>query len=94
MTLGYFGAFPNYVELMTGVRSVSLFNNPWDMSTGVNAVQMGCDRIIELDPDLLVVGDMGVLVFSNMNNILCRRYELSTGHPGVRDWYLAQRVGG
>jgi hypothetical protein len=90
-SLAYYGQLSNYVELGSGLGSVNLFNNPLDLTTGRRAIELGCDHIVRLDPDLLVLSDLGRGLFTFRGNTLCGRYEISTA-PGVRDGYFAKRI--
>jgi hypothetical protein len=92
MSIGYFGPFSNYVELMTGVQSLSLFNHPDDLRTGRTAVNIACRRMNALDPDVIVMSDAGREIAAQFREgLLCERYRTDAA-PGVREGYFARRI--
>lgn len=73
--VAYFGASGNYVELLTGIKSVNILNSPWDMPVTQVTIRTGCEAITKYNPEYLVVGIEGRSLFRFENNTLCNRYE-------------------
>jgi hypothetical protein len=91
-SLGYFGEGANYVQLVTDVPSANLFNNPFDLLTGVAAPRLACQFVNQRRPELLVISDAARAVIARFpGQAFCGTYSPITV-SGIRDGYLLRRV--
>jgi hypothetical protein len=70
------------VETETGISSAMILNSPWDLVISQKAVNISCDRLNSLNPDILVLSAESKNLFTfkgpdNNNNTLCSTYQLS-----------------
>ena len=91
LSIAFFGASSNFVELETGVKSASIFNSPFDLTIGQKAAQTACDYLYKINPDVLVVGDEGAAMFQFEGKTLCNVY-IQQDAPGVRPGHFAVKV--
>jgi hypothetical protein len=89
--IGFFGASGNYIELMTGIKSVNILNSPWDIPVTQTTIITGCDAIFAIDPDVLLVGPEGPALFRFSNNSLCDRYQF-INVPGFPEGTFAEKI--
>ena len=74
LKVAFFGASGNYVELRTGVPSANILNSPWDMPVTQTTLDTGCQRLLDVNADLLLVGEEGPSLFRFQNQTLCAKY--------------------
>ena len=91
LSIAFFGASSNFVELDSGVKSASIFNSPFDLTIGLKAAQTACDYLSKINPDVLVVGDEGAALFQFEGKTLCNTY-IQQDAPGVRPGHFAVKV--
>jgi len=91
LSIGFFGASSNYVEKESGVKSVSILNSPFDLTVSQKTVQVACDYIFKLSPDVLVVSDEGANLFQFEGKTLCNAY-VQQDVPGVRSGHFAVKI--
>jgi hypothetical protein len=91
LSIGFFGASANYVEKVSGVKSVSILNSPFDLFMSQQTAQVSCDYIFKLNPDVLVVSDEGANLFQFEGKTLCNVY-IQQDVPGVRSGHFAVKV--
>lgn len=91
LSLAFFGASSQYVELETGVESVSILNSPFDLVMSQQTVTTSCEYIFSLNPDAIVVSDEGQQLFRFENQTLCNKYKFADA-PGVRQYHYAVRI--
>ena len=65
-----------------GISSAIILNSPWDLVISQKAVNISCDYLNKLKPDVLVLSTESKNVFTfkgldNKNNTLCSTYQLS-----------------
>ena len=60
----YFGEDGNYIQLATGIESMSLFNNPMDFKVSRSKSE-GCRYLLAQSPKWLVVSQLAASVFPN-----------------------------
>jgi len=81
-SIAFFGSAANLVETETGISSAMILNSPWDLVISQKAVNISCDRLNSLNPDILVLSAESKNLFTfkgpdNKNNTLCSTYQLS-----------------
>jgi hypothetical protein len=81
-SIAFFGTSANLVETETGISSAIILNSPWDLVISQKAVNISCDYLNKLKPDVLVLSTESKNVFTfkgldNKNNTLCSTYQLS-----------------
>ena len=91
LSIAFFGASSNFVELESGVKSASIFNSPFDLTIGQKAAQTACDYLYKINPDVLVVSDEGANLFQFEGKTLCNVY-IQQDVPGVRSGHFAVKV--
>lgn len=91
LKIAFYGASGNYVELRTGIASANILNSPWDMPITQTALNTGCQRLFEVNPDLLLLGDEGPALFKFQNQTLCSKYAFFA-IPGVDSMRVARKV--
>ncbi|HVZ32677.1 MAG TPA: hypothetical protein VG963_09645, partial [Polyangiaceae bacterium] len=74
-TVGYFGTDGNYIEAMTGLHNVTVFNNPLDGSMSRPALQELCSGLSRKGLTTLILGEYG------LNPSIC---------PGGDKWNLTR----
>jgi hypothetical protein len=77
--VGYFGTDGNYIEAMTGLHNVTVFNNPLDGSMSRAALQELCGGIVRKGLSRLILGEYG------LNPSLC---------PGGDNWSIQRSKSG
>ncbi len=92
LKLGFFGASAAYVEKETGVQSLSILNSPFDLGMSQQTIQVSCEYIAKINPDVIVVSDEGAALFQFEGKTLCNSY-VQRDIPGVRSGHFAVRVG-
>ena len=92
LKLGFFGASAAYVEKETGVQSLSILNSPFDLGMSQQTIQVSCEYIAKINPDVIVVSDEGAALFQFEGKTLCNAY-VQRDIPGVRSGHFAVRVG-
>ena len=90
--VAFFGASGNYVELVTGVKSVNVLNSPFDIPITPVTIQTGCDAIFDVNPKYLIVGIEGRSLFRFENNTLCNKYQFIQ-YRELPIGTVAQRIG-
>lgn len=91
-SVGFLGLLGNYVQLETGVQSVSIFSSPADLTATLTSVKVFCAHLMSLHVDYLVLGEGGPDEFPNFpGGILCARYILKDV-PGVRSGHMAKLI--
>ena len=90
-SIGFFGASSNYVEMESGVKSVSILNSPFDLFMSQQTAQTACEYIFKINPDTLVVSDEGANLFQFEGKTLCNAY-IQQDVPGVRPGHFAIKV--
>ena len=95
VSVAFFGASANYVSMETGIRSASVFNNPFDMLMSQQTIDTACAYLAHINPDYLVVDGEGAALFRFENNTLCERYAFAFSmgagiKPGRFAWKVAQ----
>jgi len=91
LSIAFFGASSDFVQLESGVKSASIFNSPFDLTIGQKAAQTACDYIYKINPDVLVVSDEGAALFQFTGKTLCNVY-IQRDVPGVRSGHFAVKV--
>jgi len=91
LSVGFFGASANYVEYESGVKSVSILNSPYDLVMSQQTINVSCQAIYKLNPDVLVVSDEGASLFKFEGNSLCNVY-IQQDIPGVRSGHFAVKL--
>ncbi|MDA2963236.1 MAG: hypothetical protein O3A27_05730 [Actinomycetota bacterium] len=91
LSLAFFGASSNYVQMESGVKSVSILNSPFDLFMSEQTVQTSCDYIFKINPDTIIVSDEGANLFRFEGNTLCNTY-IQQDIPGVRPGRFAVKV--
>lgn len=80
--VAYFGSSSNYVQLKYGIKSVTLFNSPFDLFMSQNMVDKGCRYIFLNNPGYVITNDTGAAVAQNFQNkMLCGNYAPSAEFP-------------
>jgi hypothetical protein len=92
LKLGFFGASAAYVEKETGVQSLSILNSPFDLGMSQQTIQVSCEYIAKINPDVIVASDEGAALFQFEGKTLCNAY-IQRDIPGVRSGHFAVRVG-
>ncbi len=92
LKLGFFGASAAYVEKETGVQSLSILNSPFDLGMSQQTIQVSCEYIAKINPDVIVASDEGAALFQFEGKTLCNAY-VQRDIPGVRSGHFAVRVG-
>jgi hypothetical protein len=70
----YFGSSANYVELKYKLKSIMLFNDPFDLLQGEKVVKIQCDYIDKLNPKSLFMNDNGIYISQAFENkIICNK---------------------
>jgi hypothetical protein len=91
LSIGFFGASANYIEYESGVKSVSILNSPYDLLMSQQTINVSCQAIYNLNPDVLVVSDEGASLFKFEGNSLCNVY-IQQDIPGVRNGRFAVKL--
>ena len=79
---GYFGSSSNYVQLMYGVNSVTIFNSPLDLFMSNDMVVRECEFISTIQPKFIITNDTGAYVAQNFQDkMLCGNYAPSIDYP-------------
>jgi hypothetical protein len=91
LKIGFFGASAAYVEMETGVKSLSILNSPFDLAMSQQTVRVSCEHLAEINPDVIVVSDEGAALFQFEGKTLCNIY-VQRDIPGVRSGHFAVRV--
>lgn len=92
LKLGFFGASAAYVERETGVQSLSILNSPFDLGMSQQTIQVSCEYIAKINPDVIIASDEGAALFQFEGKTLCNAY-VQRDIPGVRSGHFAVRVG-
>jgi hypothetical protein len=92
LMLGFFGASAAYVEKETGVQSLSILNSPFDLGMSQQTIQVSCEYIAKINPDVIIASDEGAALFQFEGKTLCNAY-VQRDIPGVRSGHFAVRVG-
>ena len=92
LKLGFFGASAAYIEKETGVQSLSILNSPFDLGMSQQTIQVSCEYIAKINPDVIVASDEGAALFQFEGKTLCNAY-VQRDIPGVRSGHFAVRVG-
>jgi hypothetical protein len=83
-TVGFVGLLGNYVQLVSGIDSVSIFSSPDDIEATAKARAVFCQHLLSLGMEYLVLGETGPELLNYFpDNILCGKYAI-TEIPGVR----------
>jgi hypothetical protein len=70
----YFGSSANYVELKYKLKSIMLFNDPYDLLQGENVIKIQCDYINKLNPKSLFMNDTGISISQAFESkIICNK---------------------
>lgn len=91
LKIGFFGASAAYVEKESGVQSLSILNSPFDLAMSQQTVQVSCEYIAKINPDVIVASDEGAALFQFEGKTLCNKY-IQRDIPGVRSGHFAVRV--
>ena len=91
LKLGFFGASAAYVEKETGVQSLSILNSPFDLAMSQQTIQVSCEYLANINPDVIVASDEGAALFQFEGRTLCNTY-IQKDIPGVRSGHFAVRV--
>jgi len=92
LTIGFFGASAAYVEMETGVQSLSILNSPFDLGMSQQTVEVSCRYIDKINPDVIVASVEGANLFQFEGKTLCNTY-IQKDIAGVRSGHFAVRVG-
>ncbi len=92
LSIGFFGASAAYVEKETGVQSLSILNSPFDLAMSQQTIQVSCEYLAKINPDVIVASDEGAALFQFEGKTLCNTY-VQRDIPGVRSGHFAVRVG-
>jgi hypothetical protein len=92
LKIGFFGASAAYVQKDTGVQSLSILNSPFDLAMSQQTVQVSCEYLAKINPDVIVASDEGAALFQFEGKTLCNKY-IQRDIPGVRSGHFAFRVG-
>lgn len=92
LSIGFFGASAAFVEKQTGVQSLSILNSPFDLAMSQQTIQVSCEFLAKINPDVIVASDEGAALFQFEGKTLCNTY-VQRDIPGVRSGHFAVRVG-
>jgi len=92
LKIGFFGASAAYVQKDTGVQSLSILNSPFDLAMSQQTIQVSCEYLAKINPDVIVASDEGAALFQFEGKTLCNKY-IQRDIPGVRSGHFAFRVG-
>jgi hypothetical protein len=83
-SVGFIGLLGNYVQLESGLESVSIFNSPDDIVATAKTEAVFCQHLLGLGMDYLVLGERGPELLNYFpDHILCGRYAIAA-ISGVR----------
>lgn len=91
-SVGFVGILGNYVQLESGIESVSIFNSPEDIVSTDKTKAIFCQQVMSLHMDYLVLGDNGPELLDYFPaRILCGKYAVSD-IPGVRAGHAVKLI--
>lgn len=91
LKIGFFGASAAFVEKESGVQSLSILNSPFDLAMSQQTIQVSCEYLAKINPDVIVASDEGAALFQFEGKTLCNKY-IQKDIPGVRSGHFAVRV--
>lgn len=91
LKIGFFGASAAYVQKESGVQSLSILNSPFDLAMSQQTIQVSCEYLAKINPDVIVASDEGAALFQFEGKTLCNKY-IQSDIPGVRSGHFAVRV--
>lgn len=92
VTVGFVGLLGNYVQIESGIESVSIFNSPDDILATKASEAAFCKYLLSRDMDYLVLGERAPEILNYFpDNVLCGKYEV-TDLPGVRAGHAMKSI--
>ena len=74
--LYYFGSSANYVEIKYNIKSVMVFNDPYDLLQGEKVVEIQCKYVDQINPKTVFMNDAGLSISQAFENkTLCNKFE-------------------
>lgn len=84
LTLGYFGEGGNYVQMLTGAKSVNIFNSPLDMFQSDASVKLSCEHLIKNGTQILLLTESAKMTFAWKDGSLCDGlYRITAENPNL-----------
>lgn len=91
-SVGFVGILGNYVQLESGIESVSIFNAPEDIVSTAKTKAVFCEHLMSLRMQYLVLGETGPELLNYFpDSVLCGKYAISD-IPGVRAGHAVKLI--